>query len=73
MVAERGRGKSLNQVEQAAEGKAAESSCETGAHEGPLHPWAEQCQVRGRDGDAKFHWVEKQIGGEKTVDFRIDV
>lgn len=59
MVAERGRGKSLNQVERAAGGKAAESSCETGGHEGPLHSWAEQCQVRGRDGDAKCLWVEK--------------
>lgn len=73
MVAEGGRGKSVSQVERAAEGKAAESPCETGAREAPLHHWAERCQARGRDGDAKCHWVEKQIGGEKIYDFRVDV
>lgn len=52
--------------------KAAEGSRETGADEGPSD-CVEQRQASGRGGDAKFHWVEKQMGGEKIIDFPLEV
>ena len=72
MVAEGGRGKSVNRwsgqqnarlLRAPARQEPERVHCTTG----------QKCQARARDGDAECHWVEKQIGGKKIYDFRVDV
>lgn len=70
-IMEAKRGKSFSKVEWSAEWNTAESSHKTRIDQGPLD-WAEQFWASG-GGEAKFHWVETQMGSEKVVIFPLEV